>query len=73
MSILRILNHEGDRTFIWDLDNQDSVKDVKEKFDTIIKEGYTAFRIDGPDTGELIRKFDPEAKEIITTAPMVGG
>lgn len=73
MSKLRILNHEGDTTFEWELDNPESIKAVRKQFDRIMREGYMAFRVDSPTSGEAIKSFDPKAREIIMTAPMVGG
>ena len=73
MSKLRILNESGDTTLEWDLEDKVSVEAVRKEFDTIIASGYMAFSITSPTQGEVIRKFDPAAKEIIMTAPMVGG
>jgi len=70
---MRILDQSGDTALEWDLRKKESVQAVKQAFDQIIKEGYMAVRIDSPTEGEVIRKFDPTAKEIIVTAPMVGG
>jgi len=73
MHVMRILDSTGDTALEWDLRKKGSVEAVKQTFDQIIKEGYMAVRIDSPTEGEVIRKFDPTAKEIIVTAPMVGG
>ena len=73
MAKFRVLNRSGDTTLEWEVDNPASVEVVRKQFDSIIESGYMAVRIDSPTEGEVIRTFDPEAKEIIATAPMVGG
>jgi hypothetical protein len=73
MAKLRVLNHTGDTTLEWDVKKPASVEVVKAQFDEIIRQGYMAFRVDSPSSGEVIRSFDPAAKEIIMTAPLVGG
>lgn len=73
MAKLRVLNMTGDTTLEWAPNDAASVEVVRKQFDAIIKEGYMAFRVDSPTSGELIRTFEPEAEEIIMTAPLVGG
>lgn len=73
MSKLRVLNKSGDTTLEWDVEDAASVEVVKAQFNEIIKGGYMAFSVTSPTSGEQIRTFDPEAEEIIMTAPMVGG
>ncbi len=70
MATMHVLNQDP---ITWYLNDPDSIKAVQEQFDSIIAEGYMAFRVDSPETGELIRDFDPTAQEIIISAPMVGG
>lgn len=73
MSVLRILDRTGDVALKWDIEDKDSVEAVRLAFHEVIRQGYMAVRIDSPTEGEVIRKFDPQAKEIIVTAPMIGG
>ncbi len=73
MSVLRILDRTGDVAFEWDIKDEASVEAVRIAFDNVIRQGYMTVRIDSPTEGEVIRKFDPKAKEIIATAPMIGG
>lgn len=73
MSVLRILSQAGDTAVEWDVTNDLSVAEVKEKFDDMVATGHLAYRIDSPAGGEVIRDFDPSAAEIIMHAPLVGG
>jgi hypothetical protein len=73
MSVLRILDKFGDTAIKWDVKDKLSVQEVKQKFDEMVASGQLAYRIDSPSKGEVIRKFDPTAKEIIIHAPLVGG
>lgn len=74
MSVLRVLNTEGDTTYKWDVNDKDSVKEVRAQFDAIMTaQKGMAFRVDSPTSGEVIKSFDPSAQEIIITRPMAGG
>lgn len=73
MSVLRILDRTGDTALEWDVTDAESVEAVRVRFDEVIADGYMAVRIDSPTSGEVLRTFDPEASEIILSAPMVGG
>ena len=74
MSVLRIMDHNGDTEAKWDIDNAVSVKKAKREFDdALFYKRYQAFRIDGPGGGELIREFDPKAETIVMNAPLIGG
>lgn len=73
MSVLRILSREGDTAVLWNVKDEPSVAETKEKFDEMIEKGYLAYRIDSKESGEVIRSFDPAASEIIMNAPLVGG
>jgi len=71
--VMRILDRNGDTALEWDLRKKKTVEEVEKVFNEIVKQGFIAVRVDSPTEGEVIRKFDPTAKEIIVTAPMVGG
>ena len=73
LSVLRILDQNGDTALEWDVADDLSVEEVREKFDELVSAGHLAYRIDSPTSGEVIRNFDPTAEEIIVTAPLVGG
>lgn len=73
MQVLKILTSSGETVLEWNRADAQSVEDVRREFNSLIKSGFQAFRIDSPTTGELIRKFQPKAQEIIMTAPMMGG
>lgn len=48
---------------------------ARELFDTMVAKGYTAYALDPGkiDQGQLIRAFDPEAREILLAPALVGG
>lgn len=73
MSVMRVLTVHGDTTLEWTAKDELSTREVKEKFDEMVSAGYLAYRIDSTTTGELVREFDPKAKELLITAPLVGG
>lgn len=74
MSVLRILNNNGDATLEWDVKDKKNTAEVEAEFKKIMKNaGFMAFRVDSPTAGEQIKKFDPTAQEIIITRPLVGG
>jgi hypothetical protein len=72
MGILRRLNEQGDTEMSWEPGEEWGAKLV---FDAHIKAGGLAFDVpaDPREPAEVIRRFNPEAKEIILAPRMVGG
>ena len=72
MGILRRLDHNGDTEYPWD---ERSAEGAGFIFDHHIKSGGMAFLIpdDPREPAEVIRKFRPEAREIVLAPRMVGG
>lgn len=72
MGILRRLNHNGDTEYPW---NDEDAEGAKFIFDEHIKQGGLAFDVpNNPrEPAEVIRRFNPDAKEIILAPRMVGG
>jgi hypothetical protein len=73
MSVLRILNSSGDTALEWDVTDPEGIEKIRAEFDNLMSKNMIAFRVDSPTSGEVIKSFDPEAKEIIVSAPLVGG
>jgi len=74
MGELRIMGSKGDQKVIWDPKNKDEVDASKITFDSLIKKGFKAFKVDKKgDAGSQIRKFDPKAGKIILVPEIVGG
>jgi len=71
--LFRVLSSRGDDEMY---DEGDGARD---KFQVLLKEGKTAFKVTPSKGGssetdsELIRSFDPEAKEIWFIGPLAGG
>jgi hypothetical protein len=73
--VLEIMDHTGDTKIMWSKDNEDEIDAARTQFDTLVKKGYTAFRVTGKDgkPGEQIREFDPKAERIILSPPVQAG
>lgn len=71
---MRIMDDTGDTKKTWDPSAPDEVEDARRTFDDLKKKGYTAYRIneDG-EPGEVMRKFDSQAKAVIMRPAMKGG
>ncbi len=74
MGVLRILGPNGDTSLTWDPDSDEEVRDVRRRFDEIVRAGYLVFELD-EDTkeGRHVRTFDPAVRELRAFRPMVGG
>jgi len=74
MGEMAILDITGDSKTVWSSDNDDEIEAARETFDSLLKKGYTAFRVkkDG-DKGRMMRTFDPEAEKMILAPRIVGG
>lgn len=73
-SVLKVLDHTGDSRLEWNPRNRDEVDAARAHFDTMKAKGYLAYRVDeNNEAGEVIKQFDPNAREIIMSPQMVGG
>jgi len=59
----------GDDHVVWDKRFPEMVKEAQEAFDKLVAKGYKAM-LPG---GASVKRFDPEAEEIIMICPAVGG
>lgn len=83
MGILRIQSPKGDSTLTWDPADIASTEVAKDTFEKHRAQGFLGYRTlavnsalvrERPQVkGESITTFDPQAKEIVMTVPMVGG
>lgn len=75
MGVLRRLNSHGDTEYPWNDKSAVSTEGAKFIFDEHIKNGGMAFDVpaDPREPSEVIRRFNPKAKEIILAPRMVGG
>ena len=70
MGTLRILTLEhGDRAVVWDVEQEEQVKEAQKEFDDRMSEGYRAYEFPSKNAeGQATKTFDPAAHEIIVTA-----
>jgi hypothetical protein len=81
MHMMNILDRTGHTNVTWDPDDKVSVADAKDKFEEMIRRGYTAFAInttedDGitiEEKGTRITVFDPKAGKVMMIPQLVGG
>jgi len=71
---LKVLDHTGDTQIRWNPSNRDETQAAREHFDSMKAKGYLAYALDADGArGEVIRKFDPQARSIVMTPQMQGG
>lgn len=65
----------GDTKVIFDPENESEVEIAKEQFDSLIKKGFRAYKVDkeGKKTGSPIKKFKAEEGRYIFLPPIQGG
>ncbi len=70
---LLTLDEHGHSTLEWTSELEESVIKAKAAFDDFKAKGFSAYKMDGPKTGEMIKEFDPGAETIIMAPQLVGG
>ena len=76
MGTMRILDHTGDTTLAWSVDDPASLAEAEALFDRLRAERKIPFaRAAGAPAGdaERVRSFDPAAEEIVWVRPVTGG
>jgi hypothetical protein len=75
MAVLRVLTHEGDDAIEYDPGLDDGrLEKARSLFDAKVGRGYLAFVPDESRSGGTqIRRFDPNAREIILQPAISGG
>lgn len=76
MGQMRILDHSGDTTVTWALDDPASIAQAEAVFARLLRERKIPFaRPAGApaDDAERITAFDPHAEEIVWIRPVAGG
>jgi hypothetical protein len=68
-----VMDHTGDSRHHFNPDDYVEVLDAKRRFRELTEAGYTAAKKTGNGTSEVIRKFDPTAKETLFIPRLVGG
>ena len=68
------MGSKGDQKVIWDPKNKDETDASKSMFDSLIKKGFKAFKVNKKgDKGKQIVKFDSKAGKLIMVPEIVGG
>jgi hypothetical protein len=70
--ILRILDHSGDTTVSYDVEDAEAVRDVARRFERLMGANFVAFDV-STQPGRILTVFDPNAQEIIVSPPFAGG
>lgn len=74
MGILRVMDHTGDTETPWDKTNPASVETAERMFADLMAKKHIAHKPSGDGSpGTLLKKFDPDAEEIIFNPPLQGG
>ena len=74
MGRLRVLDKGGDREIPWDPEDREQLADARFVFETLVRAGYQAYRLEEDGrTGEFVRRFQPEAYEIVLAPRFQGG
>ena len=77
MGTMRILDHTGDTTVAWSVDDPESVAHTARVFDRLTRECKIPFARAPPvrrlTDAERVRAFDPAADEIVWVRPVAGG
>ena len=68
--IMRVLSSRGDDEYPWS--DKKSAKAAEKIFNDLVSKQHAAFAKQ-EDGHERIKKFDPNAEEIIMVKPLVGG
>lgn len=58
---LVVLDHTGDSRVTWDTEDTLSIERANAQFDRLIGQGYRGVRMDTPESGEVVKGFDPES------------
>jgi hypothetical protein len=68
-----VMDHTSDSRHHFDPNNYVEVLDARRRFRELTEAGYTAAKKTGNGTSEVIRQFDPTAKEMLFIPRLVGG
>jgi hypothetical protein len=73
MHIQIVMDHTGDTRHHFDPDDEVAVAQSRKRFQELAEAGYIAAKRTGNGTSELIREFDPTARETLFLPRLVGG
>jgi hypothetical protein len=74
MGLLRVLGKSGDKEIPWNLEDREQLDDARSVFEALLREGYQAYSLEeNGRSGEFLRRFKPEAHEIVLAPRFRGG
>lgn len=74
MHFMHIMDQTGHTSITWDPDVDVEVEVAKTTFNSLIKKGYSAFRVgENDERGSRIKEFDPEAGKLMMVPQLQGG
>jgi hypothetical protein len=74
MGRLRVLDKGGDKEIPWTPGDREQLDDARCVFETLLRAGYQAYSLEADGrTGEVLRRFQPAAHEIVLAPRFVGG
>ncbi len=74
LNAIGVMNGRGHTSHVWKRSNPEEVKEAQALFDLLVSKGYRAFHMDKKGRqGEVMAKFDPEAKRMLFAPPFQGG
>lgn len=68
-----IMDRSGDTRHQFDAADATAVAEAERRFSELIGAGFIAARRTGNGTSELVRRFDPTARETVFVPRLVGG
>lgn len=71
---MNIMDRSGHKQMRWNTDKLDEILAAKETFDSLVKEGYSAFGSKTKtEAKHLVKEFDPTMEELVVVPRTVGG
>lgn len=70
---LIVLNTQGDSRVSWDMADAPSVDRAMAEFDRLVSLGYRGVKMDTPESGTMIDKFDATAERLTMVPPIHAG
>ena len=73
MPVQLVMDHSGDTRHWYELTDEQSLLEAKERFKQLSEQGYTAAVRGAQGSSQIIRSFDPTAEETLFFPRLVGG
>jgi hypothetical protein len=73
MASQTVMDHTGDTQYFFDRSDAKALLEAEERFNALVREGYTAAVRDVNGTAKVTRSFDPRAEESLFYPRLVGG